>query len=75
MERFDLSYKVVLDPTQPSTTSLIAQLVPDNRPEQLPDWGEQPEAGDRQQVQICRIVDDRGQLANAEGLLSRSRIR
>ncbi len=68
MERFDLSYKVVLDPTQPSTTSLIAQLVPDNRPEQLPDWGEQPEAGDRQQVQICRIVDDRGQLANAEGL-------
>jgi hypothetical protein len=68
MERFDLSYKVVLDPTEPSTTSLIAQLVPDNRPEQLPDWGEQPEAGDRQQVQICRIVDDRGQLANAEGL-------
>jgi GTPase SAR1 family protein len=68
MERFDLSYKVVLDPTQPSTTSLIAQLVPDNRPEQLPNWGEQPEAGDRQQVQICRIVDDRGQLANAEGL-------
>jgi Leucine-rich repeat (LRR) protein len=68
MERFDLSYKVVLDPTQPSTTSLIAQLVPDNRPEQLPDWGEQPEAGDRQQVQICRIVDARGQLANAEGL-------
>ncbi|HEY9690907.1 MAG TPA: COR domain-containing protein [Oculatellaceae cyanobacterium] len=68
MERFDLSYKVVLDPTQPSTTSLIAQLVPDNRPEQLPNWGEQPEAGDRQQVQICRIVDERGQLAPAEGL-------
>jgi C-terminal of Roc, COR, domain/Ras of Complex, Roc, domain of DAPkinase/Leucine rich repeat len=68
MERFDLSYKVVLDPTQPSTTSLIAQLVPDNRPAQLPDWGEHPQTGDRQQVQICRIVDDRGQLANAEGL-------
>jgi hypothetical protein len=68
MERFDLSYKVVLDPTQPSTTSLIAQLVPDNRPEQLPNWGEQPEAGDRQQIQICRIVDERGQNANAEGL-------
>ncbi|MBD1893208.1 COR domain-containing protein [Coleofasciculus sp. FACHB-129] len=68
MERFDLSYRVVLDPTQPSTTSLIAQLVPDNRPAQLPGWGEQPETGDRQQVQICRIVDERGQLANAEGL-------
>ncbi|MCC3600395.1 MULTISPECIES: COR domain-containing protein [unclassified Microcoleus] len=67
MERFDLSYRVVLDPTKPSNTSLIAQLVPDTRPE-LPNWGQQPEAGDRQQVQICRIVDDRGQLAVAEGL-------
>jgi Leucine-rich repeat (LRR) protein len=68
MERFDLSYKVVLDPSQPSTTSLIAQLVLDNRPDQLPNWEDQPETGDRQQVQICRIVDERGQLANAEGL-------
>jgi Leucine-rich repeat (LRR) protein len=67
MERFDLSYRVVLDPTGPSNTSLIAQLVPDTRPK-LPNWGQQPEAGDRQQVQICRIVDDRGQLAVAEGL-------
>ncbi|MGF1519862.1 MAG: COR domain-containing protein [Nodosilinea sp.] len=70
MERFDLSYKVVLDPANPeaSTTSLIAQLVPDQRLDQLPNWGEQPEGGDRQQVQICRIVDDRGQSGNAEGL-------
>ncbi|MBF2088179.1 MAG: leucine-rich repeat domain-containing protein, partial [Synechococcales cyanobacterium K32_A2020_035] len=70
MERFDLSYKVVLDPAsrEESTSSLIAQLVPDNRPEQLPNWGEQPDPGDRQQVQICRITDDRGQSANAEGL-------
>jgi len=70
MERFDLSYKVFLDPAsrEESTTSLIAQLVPDNRPEQLPNWGEQPDEGDRQQVQVCRVVDDRGQSANAEGL-------
>ncbi|MBD2157358.1 COR domain-containing protein [Leptolyngbya sp. FACHB-16] len=70
MERFDLSYKVIFDPAsrEESTTSLIAQLVPDNRPEQLLNWGEQPDEGDRQQVQICRIVDDRGQSANAEGL-------
>ena len=67
MERFDLSYRVVLDPAKASNTSLIAQLVRDTRPE-LPNWGEQPEVGDRQQVQICRIVDDRGQLAVAEGL-------
>ncbi|MEH2209469.1 leucine-rich repeat domain-containing protein [Nostoc sp.] len=68
MERFDLSYKVVFDPSEPSNTSLIAQLVPDTRPEPLPSWGEQPEAGDRQQAQICRIVDSRGQFAVAEGL-------
>ena len=68
MERFDLSYQVVLDPTKPSNTSLIAQLVPDTRPE-LPNWGQQPEAGDRQQVQICRIVDDRGQALRKEDLL------
>ena len=70
MERFDLSYKVVLDPASPgaSDTSLIAQLVSDNRPNKLPDWEEQPKEGDREQVQICRIVDEQGQLANAEGL-------
>jgi hypothetical protein len=70
MERFDLSYKVVLNPgnDEAETTSLIAQLVPDNRPAQLPDWDTHPQAGDRQQVQICRIVDDRGQPAVAEGL-------
>lgn len=69
MERFDLSYKVVLDPQQPnvSSTSLIAQLVPDNRPSTIP-WGETVAPGEGQQTQICRIVDERGQLANAEGL-------
>ncbi|MEH2175510.1 COR domain-containing protein [Nostoc sp.] len=68
MERFDLSYKVVFDPSETSNTTLIAQLVSDTRPEPLPNWGEKPEAGDRQQVQICRIVDSRGQFAVAEGL-------
>ncbi|MEH2147869.1 COR domain-containing protein [Nostoc sp.] len=75
MERFDLSYKVVFDPAETSNTSLIAQLVPDTRPEPLPNWGEQPEAGDRQQVQICRIVDSRGQFAVAEGLFYRLIVR
>jgi len=70
MERFDLSYRVVLDPAKTSNTSLIAQLVPDIRPQSklTANWGEQPEPGDRQQVQICRIVDNRGQFAVAEGL-------
>jgi C-terminal of Roc, COR, domain/Ras of Complex, Roc, domain of DAPkinase/Leucine rich repeat/Leucine Rich repeats (2 copies) len=70
MERFDLSYKVILDPAIPSNTSLIAQLVPDNRPEKelAIAWPNAPESGDRQQTQICRIVDDRNQFATAEGL-------
>jgi Leucine-rich repeat (LRR) protein len=70
MERFDLSYKVVLDQAIPSNTSLIAQLVPDNRPESklAIAWPTDPESGDRQQTQICRIVDNRNQFANAEGL-------
>ncbi|MCY7383016.1 MAG: leucine-rich repeat domain-containing protein, partial [Microcoleus sp. CAN_BIN18] len=70
MERFDLSYRVVFDPAKTSNTSLIAQLVPDIRPQSklTANWGEQPEPGDRQQVQICRIVDNRGQFAVAEGL-------
>jgi len=67
MERFDLSYKVVV-PTGTSNTSLIAQLVPDTPPEQLLNWGEEPEPGDEQQVQICRIVDSNGQFAVGEGL-------
>ncbi|MBD2302094.1 leucine-rich repeat protein [Nostoc sp. FACHB-190] len=68
MERFDLSYEVVFNPAEPSNTSLIAQLVPDTPPNSLPNWGAQPESGDRQQVQICRIVDSRGQFEVAEGL-------
>jgi Leucine-rich repeat (LRR) protein len=68
MERFDLSYRVVFHPTEDSNTSLIAQLVPDIRPQNLPNWGEQPATGEKQQIQICRIVDDRGQFAVAEGL-------
>ncbi|WP_293129316.1 COR domain-containing protein [Microcoleus sp. bin38.metabat.b11b12b14.051] len=70
MDRFDLSYRVVFDPAKTSNTSLIAQLVPDIRPQEklTANWGEQPESEDRQQVQICRIVDNRGQFAVAEGL-------
>ena len=52
-------------------TSLIAQLVPDTRPEtQLAAaWPPDVESGDIQQAQICRIVDaQNGQSATAEGL-------
>jgi GTPase SAR1 family protein len=72
MERFDLSYQVAVlspkDNTDPA--SLIAQLVPDTRPEKdfEREWPPAVTAGDIQQVQICRIVDDKGQSATAEGL-------
>ena len=71
MERFDLSYRVVLPNESPDSppTSLISQLVPDTRPDELPDWGDEPAAVDLQQKQICRIVDEsRGRSATAEEL-------
>jgi hypothetical protein len=80
MERFDLSYRVA-DPTSrgrgdplgrpyDETTSLIGQLVPDIRPQNLSDaWKSSPASGDIQQTQICHIVDaSNGQSASAEGL-------
>jgi len=72
MERFDLSYRVA-DPSTKGDSdpqSLIAQLVPDTRPEKdlEREWPSDVAAGDIQQVQICRIVDQKGQSATAEGL-------
>ncbi len=71
MERFDLSYRVA-DPTprgESDPQSLIAQLVPDNRPDNFATaWISTPSDGDLQQTQICRIVDDKGNTATAEGL-------
>jgi Leucine-rich repeat (LRR) protein len=70
MERFDISYRVA-EPNNPdrSETSLIAQLVPDIRPDPVPGWGPTPSNGDAQQVQVCRIVDTaKNQSAAAEGL-------
>jgi hypothetical protein len=50
-------------------TSLIAQLVPDIRPDLSPAWSNNAAAGDAEQSQICRIVETKtGQSAAAEGL-------
>src|SRR3989442_1413309 len=61
MERFDLSYRVAGSPLggQADETSLIAQLVPDVRPQDDIDreWPEAAREGDEEQVQICKIVD------------------
>ena len=72
MERFDLSYRVAGSPLggQSDETHLIAQLVPDVRPEAdiAREWTEQLDTGGEQQVQTCLIVDEKGQSASAEGL-------
>jgi len=77
MERFDISYRVV-EPSQPdSNTSLIAQLLSDGRPREklAANWGEHQENCDRENQQVCRIVDENGNAANAEGLFYRLIVR
>ncbi|HEX8177698.1 MAG TPA: COR domain-containing protein [Pyrinomonadaceae bacterium] len=57
-------------------TSLIAQLVPDIRPDTIPGWSDYVAAGDEEQSQICRIVEaNSGQTAPAEGLFFRLIVR
>lgn len=71
MGRFDLSYPVPgLSPSDNADPqSLISQFVPDNRPDNfVVSWLEVPASGDIQQTQICRIVDEKGNTATAEGL-------
>jgi hypothetical protein len=73
MERFDLSYRVADSSSQHKNDPqvLIAQLVPDNRPEWdlEREWKAYPATdGNFQQMQICRIVDEKGDSAVAEGL-------
>lgn len=73
MERFDLSYRVagLAVGNEEEPVSLIAQLVPDTRPQErlAAAWPEAVSPGDAQQMQICRIVDvQSGQSATAEGL-------
>lgn len=68
MERFDLSYRVAGLRDSSNETSLIAQLVPDNRPDPVRGWVDYPPDGNGEQMQICRIIDEKGQSATAEGL-------
>lgn len=68
MERFDLSYRIA-EFSSADETSLVAQLVPDVRPDTILEWSTPELPGDEKQVQICRIVDaQKNQPALAEGL-------
>ena len=75
MERYELSYKVNSANDREEKKVLIAQLVPDSYEGTLPDWSDTLSQGESQQVQICRIVDFDGQLAEAEGLFYRLIVR
>lgn len=75
MEKFDLSYQVVMPHQDAPPTSLMAQLVPGLRPEGWQDdW--QLKLGDTERTQVCRILDaETGRTAEAEGLMYRLIVR
>ena len=75
MDRFDLSYQVVLPQEDMHQTWLIAQLVPSGRPD---DWQKHwpLNPGDKERTQVCRIIDaETGRTASAEGLIYRLIVR
>jgi GTPase SAR1 family protein len=67
---FSKSHQHNEGPSDISYTSLIAQLVPDFPPAGLLNrfWSSTVNSGEKQQVQICRIIDERNESAAAEGL-------
>lgn len=73
MERFDISYRVmdISLRSEGDHASLIAQLVPDNRPESRIKevWPFRQEQSNIQQEQLCKITNIKnGETATAEGL-------
>jgi hypothetical protein len=76
MEKFDLSYQVVMPELSAATTSLVAQLVPNLRPD---DWAEVwggLRSGDVERTQVCRILDaETGRTAEVDGLIYRLIVR
>ncbi|MGC1374599.1 MAG: COR domain-containing protein [Anaerolineales bacterium] len=76
MQRFDLSYQVVMPAEGAPPTSLMAQLVPGVRPEDWESaWGAL-RPGDAERVQVCRVLDAQtGRSAEAEGLMYRLIVR
>lgn len=73
MDRFDLTYKVTI-PGGPET-SLMAQLVPNRRPEGWnKDWIFRD--GDTEKTQVIRVLDaETGRTTDAEGLMYRLIVR
>ena len=77
MDRFDLSYQVVMPNENDPATSLVSQLVPGGRPKDWEQsWPSKPEPGDTEQRRICRLVDvETGRPTEVDGLLYRLIVR
>lgn len=75
MEKFDISYQVVMPHVDAPPTSLMAELVPSLRPDGWQqDWVLKPR--DIERVQVCRILDaETGRTVEAEGLMYRLIVR
>ncbi len=75
MNKFDLSYEVVMPQADAPKTSLLAQLVPGPRPEGWEkDW--ELKSGDVERTQVCRVLDaETGRTTEAEGLMYRLIVR
>lgn len=75
MSKFDLLYQVVMPEAGALPTSLMAQLVPGQRPEGWQDdWTLKP--GDVERTQVCRVLDaTTGRTVEAEGLMYRLIVR
>ena len=75
MQRFDLSYQVVMPNAGTPATSLMAQLVPGIRPDGWEaDWV--LKTGDAERTQVCRVLDaETGRTVEAEGLMYRLIVR
>ncbi|MBN8656841.1 MAG: leucine-rich repeat domain-containing protein, partial [Anaerolineae bacterium] len=76
MEKFDLSYQVTMPELAAPPTSLIAQLVPNLRPDDwLEVWGNL-NAGDVERTQVCRVLDaETGRTTEVDGLVYRLIVR
>ncbi|WP_417387665.1 COR domain-containing protein [Gimesia sp.] len=77
MERFDLSYRVVIPEEHAPKCSLVAQLVPGRRSEGWEqEWPKESEPGDTERTQVCRLVDaETGRTVRVEGLMYRLIVR
>jgi internalin A len=76
MEKFDLSYQVVIQEAGALPTSLVAQLVPGLRPDDWQTIWDTTKPGDVERTQVCRLLEsETGRTAKFDGLMYRLIVR